>query len=254
MNYLSTGDTAKALNISIRTLRYYDQIGLVTPAYKNDNGNRFYSDEDMLLLQKICLLKETSMSLKEIQQVIYNISVEQVLKIHLKKLQMELATVDTSLKRTHTLLHMLKVEEKLQWGHLLTLFDKTKQQHSEMRKMAMETLFNKDEQASLSTHLPKMEDPQSTILKWINILKRVELYMAEGKSPTSQAAQLLADDIYRLSMDTFAGDEQLIEKFWAVRKSKDSSDMLGLYPVKEEIINYIDACMVHYEEHQSIQG
>lgn len=53
MTLFSTGEVSKKLNISLRTLRYYDQIGLVVPTIKKDNGKRYYSEEDMLLLEKI---------------------------------------------------------------------------------------------------------------------------------------------------------------------------------------------------------
>lgn len=58
MNYFSTGKIAKDWSISVRTLRYYDEIQLVTPTYKDDYGKRFYTQLDLLRLQKVLLLKK----------------------------------------------------------------------------------------------------------------------------------------------------------------------------------------------------
>ena len=47
MKRWTTGEVSKQRNISIRTLRYYDQIDLLTPSFKDDNGKRYYSEDDL---------------------------------------------------------------------------------------------------------------------------------------------------------------------------------------------------------------
>lgn len=51
--YYRTGEFAKMANLSIRTIRYYDQIGLLKPSQIADNGYRLYTDKDFIKLQKI---------------------------------------------------------------------------------------------------------------------------------------------------------------------------------------------------------
>lgn len=68
MTYFSTGEVSKKLNISLRTLRYYDEIDLVKPTLKENNGKRYYSTDDLLLLEKILLLKSASISLEDYQK------------------------------------------------------------------------------------------------------------------------------------------------------------------------------------------
>lgn len=50
---LTTGRVAKMMGISVRTLRYYDQIGLLKPGSTLPNGRRQYSKEDLLELEKL---------------------------------------------------------------------------------------------------------------------------------------------------------------------------------------------------------
>lgn len=61
------GDLAK---ISVRTLHYYDQIGLLQPTEKSATGYRYYSQDDLLKLQQIMFFKELGLSLAEIQQIL----------------------------------------------------------------------------------------------------------------------------------------------------------------------------------------
>lgn len=49
----TTGEVAKLRNIYVRTLRYYDQIDLLNPSIKDENGKRFYAEEDLFKLENI---------------------------------------------------------------------------------------------------------------------------------------------------------------------------------------------------------
>lgn len=66
MNYYKTGQFAKLANVSERTIRYYDKIGLLKPSFVMENGYRQYSDLDLLTLQKILSLKHLGFSIEEI--------------------------------------------------------------------------------------------------------------------------------------------------------------------------------------------
>ena len=66
MNDYKTGQFAKLANVSERTIRYYDKIGLLKPSFVMENGYRQYSDLDLLKLQKILSLKHLGFSIEEI--------------------------------------------------------------------------------------------------------------------------------------------------------------------------------------------
>lgn len=65
------GEFSKLTQVSIRMLRYYDEIGLLKPA-KVDwfTGYRMYSAEQIPVLQKIILLRDTKFSTAEIRDII----------------------------------------------------------------------------------------------------------------------------------------------------------------------------------------
>lgn len=64
------GEIAKKLQISTRTLRYYDEKDLVRPACIKENGYRLYDEEQVKQLELILFLKELGFSLKEIKMLI----------------------------------------------------------------------------------------------------------------------------------------------------------------------------------------
>ncbi|MEQ6356230.1 MerR family transcriptional regulator [Lysinibacillus sp. M3] len=63
------GQFSRKTGVSIRTLRYYDEMNLLKPSYISETGRRFYENEDIITLQKITGLKSLGFSLKDIQQL-----------------------------------------------------------------------------------------------------------------------------------------------------------------------------------------
>lgn len=61
-------DVSKLTGVSVRTLHYYDAIGLLTPTKVTDAGYRMYDDTALSRLQSILLFRELQFSLKEIKE------------------------------------------------------------------------------------------------------------------------------------------------------------------------------------------
>lgn len=135
---LSIGDAAQRLGVSVRTLRHYDEIGLVKPTQVGENGYRYYDREAMALLQQVLFYRELGMSLKEIGPLLQAPETQRrkALESHrhlleLKKQQLEglLQLVDDTLGGNHmtkpkitqadidTAKEQYAAEAKERWGH-----------------------------------------------------------------------------------------------------------------------------------------
>src|ERR1700679_1289997 len=64
---VKVGEVARRTGISIRTLHYYDEIGLVSPSQHSDAGHRIYTHEDIQRLQQILILRALGFSLEKIR-------------------------------------------------------------------------------------------------------------------------------------------------------------------------------------------
>ena len=60
-------EIANLAGVSKRTLRYYDEIGLLSPADTGENGYRYYDQDSLLQLQQILFFRELDVPLKDIQ-------------------------------------------------------------------------------------------------------------------------------------------------------------------------------------------
>ncbi|KNB51407.1 MerR family transcriptional regulator [Streptomyces caatingaensis] len=66
----SIADVARMSGVTSRTLRHYDEIGLLPPAWTGSNGHRHYEQADLLRLQQILLMRELGVGLREIRAVL----------------------------------------------------------------------------------------------------------------------------------------------------------------------------------------
>ena len=118
MNYYKTGQFAKLANVSERTIRYYDKIGLLKPSFVMENGYRQYNDLDLLKLQKILSLKHLGFRIEEIFPMVMD-------NTNLKEsfdLQMHL--IDDKISHLQSLKDALKrasQSEDLSWNMILSL-------------------------------------------------------------------------------------------------------------------------------------
>ncbi|GFO56406.1 hypothetical protein GMSM_34130 [Geomonas sp. Red276] len=67
--YLQISDLAKKLNITARTIRLYEQIGLVDPPQRTEGGIRVYDKEAVKRFKFVLKLKELGLSLQEMQEL-----------------------------------------------------------------------------------------------------------------------------------------------------------------------------------------
>lgn len=92
----SIADVARMSGVTSRTLRHYDDIGLLPPAWIGGNGHRHYQEADLLRLQQILLMRELGLGLREIQSVLDSqVDRLAVLREHHRRLLSERDRLDT---------------------------------------------------------------------------------------------------------------------------------------------------------------
>ena len=69
---MTVHEVSRRTGVSIRTLQYYDRIGLLHPAEYTDAGYRLYDDAALETLQQILLFRELEFPLKDIQRIIHS--------------------------------------------------------------------------------------------------------------------------------------------------------------------------------------
>lgn len=66
--YMTVGEAAKKMGITVRTLQYYHKEGLLSPSAESEGGRRLYTDKDLVTLHQIVSLKSLGFSLDDIKR------------------------------------------------------------------------------------------------------------------------------------------------------------------------------------------
>lgn len=88
--------------VSVRTLHFYDETGLLKPAYHAANGYRFYEEPQLLTLQQILFYRELGFELKEIKRILDRADFENV-----AALESHRQVLEKNLTRTRTLIETI---------------------------------------------------------------------------------------------------------------------------------------------------
>lgn len=97
---MSVSETAKMFGISVRTLHYYDEIGLLCPAEISESGYKFYDRQSITKLQQIMFFRELEFSLSDIKNILLSPDYDrkQVLQNHRELLLLKKRHIDDLLQ------------------------------------------------------------------------------------------------------------------------------------------------------------
>ena len=107
--------------VSVRTLHFYDEVGLLKPAYQGANGYRFYEEPQLLTLQQIRFYRELGFELKQIKRILGRAEFEKLaaLESHRKVLKKNLARTRALLVTIDKTIEHLKGTKPMQSNELL---------------------------------------------------------------------------------------------------------------------------------------
>lgn len=240
----SIGLVAKKSNVSISTLHYYDDIGLLPPSSTTGGGHRLYTQEDLRRLQQITLLKRLNFPLKEIKGII-DCQQDWVESLH-EQLEMIREEKRRLNKIEITLLEYIssfKVEGKVDWD---VLFYLARLSTNSLGENYLDNLQLTAEEKESFAQLPSLAGNDDESQEWLELLKQIKDNCHEDVA--SEKIQEIIQQIMVKTEKMFQGDEQLAERFWELRKNQ--SPALRLYPVDSELLQFIEEAIVIWEKRQ----
>jgi DNA-binding transcriptional MerR regulator len=135
----SIGEIAEKTGVSIRTLHFYDEKGLLIPEKHPSSGHRIYSDWDIKALHKIMTLKFLGYRLDQISEMIhkssFDIGLMDFLQMQQKKLEKDKEQINVSLSSIKRTMALIKSEGEVDSNILMSLIS-SMQTEKEQREWA----------------------------------------------------------------------------------------------------------------------
>lgn len=236
---LSIQEVKKQTGISVRTLRYYDEINLLLPAGKTEGGHRLYGEIELQKLQKIQFLKTLKFTLKEIKTILSHENWDGK-----KELQSQLELVSQERKRLmemeNTLIGLINaatVDGKFNLNDTIKVIQLL-QEKSLTKEAYREKLFTSKNEQELLNKLPNMNRDDDNALEWMELLGQMQRDMHKGIE--APIIQQIIGRFYEKTIDTFGYNEEFLNKVWDIRKSSEKSAQAGFYPMEAEFLVFFE--------------
>lgn len=121
--YYSSGEFAGKAHVSLRTVRYYDRVGLLHPSLMKESGARLYTDQDFARMQQILLFKYLGFSLDEIREMtVASADPEYLLNsLHIQKklLQERMEEIREMSEAIDEMTVSIEADQPVQWDEMI---------------------------------------------------------------------------------------------------------------------------------------
>ena len=225
---MTVKEISELTGISVRTLHYYDEIGLFTPTEKSEAGYRLYDDKALESLQQILFFREFDIPLKEIKAVMENPSLDrnQILQMQrnmlvVKKERMErlISSIDDILKGENnmdfTVFSKTEIEEMFQ-----AMLDHMPE---DMKELSIKEFGSIEQWKEHYMEVVSREEMQKNYAKVVEWYGGKDKYLSIAKNPVSKEVA----DSYVKRIEVIL--EKLIRKINCPVDSIEVKELVGEY-------------------------
>jgi DNA-binding transcriptional MerR regulator len=199
------GELARRTGLSVRTLHYYDEIGLLSPSRRTDSGHRLYTAGDVVRLQQIKSLQQLGFRLREIRECLDrpDFPLQRVLQLHLSRLRERIelerrlcerlqevaARLGSGEEFIETVMEVIGMSERLEKYYTPEQLEYLEQRRREVGE----------------------ERIRQAEAEWAELIERVSTEMEAGTDPSNERVQALARRWMEL-VNEFTGGDPGIER------------------------------------------
>ena len=211
-NYLIK-EFAALTKVTVRTLHFYDKIGLLAPSYQKANGYRVYTDKDLLKLQQIVTLKFMGFSLGQIKDLLDRKGYEVVksLKIQAGAVKDEIGRLREAARAIDQVLKRLESGGGIDRKKLIQIMEVI-QMGEDVKKQWQEKFFSEKELKQFAEigkkYTPEMMEAYQR--RWAELIDEIKKHLDDD--PASPLAQNLAKRWKDLLNEAYGGYPDLKAK------------------------------------------
>jgi len=198
---LKVAAVARRTGVSVRTLHYYEEIGLLSPSGRTSSGHRLYTQREIQRLQQIRSLQQLGMGLSEIAECFKEgrIDAQSVVRDHLERVRKEkdaLGRLESLLGKILTLLNEGEHDD----GSTTETFLKTVETITMLDKY-----FTPEQQKQLQDHQARGTETVTPVIQ--DLQKALD----SGVAPDSQKAQTLIQRWGEALDEVTGGDQTMVD-------------------------------------------
>ncbi|WP_026478695.1 MerR family transcriptional regulator [Alkaliphilus transvaalensis] len=234
-DYIKIGELASITGITIRTLHYYDEIGLLQPVKITEANHRLYNMQSITELYRIMALKDMGFNLEEINDLIRtkNIDVRELVEIHINNVQEEICQKQLLLRK------LLKINQRLREN--VTLSSEDLREMAQFINSSADKFFTKEQLNKLKGKLDSFNPETDLANEWIKFISKLKACYKNQALKTDTAARECVEYWSKITRKLIGNDEQMKDSITAFHASQENTQLR--YGLTDELYEYLMTLM-----------
>ena len=185
------GELARRTGLSVRALRYYDEIGLLSPSRRTEGGHRLYTAGDVVRLQRIKSLRALGFSLREIGEYLdgADIPLGRVIELHLARLRERIELQQRLCDRLEQVAARLRSGEKISSERFVETVMEVIEMSERLDKYYSPEQLEYLEERRREVGEERIREAEA---EWAELMEKVRAEMEAGTDPSNERVQALA--------------------------------------------------------------
>lgn len=206
------GEVAKSTGVTIRTLQYYDNIGLVPLEKDNTNGRRYYKEEDLTRLQQVLFYKSLGLGIKDIKKLLVEaVTAKQLISMLEKQkdiLYQKLNGLKSNIAFIEASVASLEENKSIPLGHLIQLI-------SSLNKDTIfeyqDIHYDKKTKSTFMQHYKENDAILEVYWGWKSLILEAVSHTLNDMHPNSEQGQIFAKKWIDMIARITGGSKELLE-------------------------------------------
>lgn len=224
-------ELCKLASISVRTLHYYDEIKLLKPKHRGPNGHRIYSEDELLRLQQIVVLKFVGLSLNQIKTLLEdkNYNLLDSLKMQLNALSEEQVRIEKISNFLNYFIKQKELKQTIDWSSITKIIEIIS-----LKQADTEAWYKK---YFTSKELPHFElFAKKRTAEWMDLFNLTKNNL--HTDPKSDFGQDLANQWLKLTEEIYGHIPEVKNKLWIAYKAGMIPH--DYFPYDKAVIQYLE--------------
>lgn len=246
MKQMTVGELAKRANVSVRTIQYYDKIGLLKPSSISEGGRRLYHENDITILHQIITLKNLGLTLDEVKsRLMPSESAEDIKKMLLKQAELikeQILKANKVIDSIEMIASEIEMSQTVDWSkysNMMQLIQENNESYWVMNFLDHDVLAKI---VKVHGQYSEEELPSDWLVK---SMKKAKQLFEAGYTPESEQAQILAAEVWAIVEKYAQGQPEMTEKLYVFfNDTKQWPDQYA--KMQMETHAFIEASIEHY--------
>lgn len=218
-DYIKIGDLASMTGVTVRTLHYYDEIGLLKPVQVTEKGHRLYNMQSITQLYRIMAMKDMGFNLDETKDMIKSkdINVLKLVEIQISNVQEEIAQKQLLFSK------LIKLKEKLKDNQNLSSEDF--QEMIPYINLSADKYFTKEQFDKLKDRLEDYDSVKDTSSEWLDFITKLTYCYKNKLSSSDKMAKECINYWSHLTSNIIGKDEQMKDSVFSFHASQTNTQL-----------------------------